>query len=139
MKKNVFARLFALLLTLGMLAALTVSFASCGGNEGWEFEEIETEYKGTTLYVCNWGEYISDGSEGSLDVVKAFEKVYGIKVKYDYFSTNEELYAQLKSGASYDVVIPSDYMIARLIQDDLIRKIDTSDLKNYENVAPEYK
>ena len=139
MKKNLFVRLFAVLLTLGMLAALVLSFSSCGGDDKWEFEPIDTEYKGTTLYVYNWGEYISDGSEGSLDVVKAFEKVYGIKVKYDYFSTNEELYAQLKSGASYDVVIPSDYMIARLIQDDLIRKIDTSDLKNYENVAPEYK
>ena len=101
MKKNVFVRVLAVLLTLGMLAALTVSFASCGGNDGWEFEEIETEYKGTTLYVYNWGEYISDGSEGSLDVVKAFEKVYGIKVKYDFFSTNEELYASLNSGKEW--------------------------------------
>ena len=126
MKKNLFARLFAVLLTLGMLAALAVGFSSCGKDEN-------------VLYVCNWGEYISDGSEGSLDVVKEFEKTYGIKVKYDYFSTNEELYAQLKSGASYDVVIPSDYMIARLIQDDLIQKINPEELENYENIAPEYK
>ncbi|MBR6052965.1 MAG: extracellular solute-binding protein, partial [Clostridia bacterium] len=126
MKKNLFVRLFAVLLTLGMLAALAVGFSSCGKDEN-------------VLYVCNWGEYISDGSEGSLDVVKEFEKTYGIKVKYDYFSTNEELYAQLKSGASYDVVIPSDYMIARLIKDDLIQKIDPAELENYENIDPAYK
>ena len=138
-KGNALRRVLAACLSLALFASLVFAFASCGDNDKYDFEEIDTEYKGTTLYVCNWGEYISDGSEGSLDVVKAFEKVYGIKVKYDYFSTNEELYAQLKSGASYDVVIPSDYMISRLIRDDLIQKIDTSDLKNYENIAPEYK
>ena len=126
MKKNLFARLLTVLLAVAMIAALAVVFSSCGNDDN-------------VLYVCNWGEYISDGSEGSLDVVKEFEKTYGIKVKYDYFSTNEELYAQLKSGASYDVVIPSDYMIARLIQDDLIQKINPSELENYENIAPEYK
>ena len=138
-RKNVFSRLLAACLALGMLAALVFSFASCGGNDGWDFEPIDTEYKGTTLYVYNWGEYISDGTDGSLKVIKAFEKVYGIKVKYSYYSTNEELYAQLLTGSAYDVVIPSDYMIERLIKEDLIRKIDTSDLKNYKNVAPEYK
>lgn len=137
--KNVFCRALAACLTLGVLFALVLVFASCGGNNGWEFEEIDTEYKGTTLYVCNWGEYISDGSEGSLNVVKAFEQVYGIKVKYDFFDTNESLLAQLSTGASYDVVIPSDYMIARLIEEDLIQKIDMNDLQNYKNVAPEYK
>ena len=139
MKKNVFARLLAALLTVSMIAAMVVSLASCGGNDGWDFEEIDTEYKGTTLHVYNWGEYISDGEDGSLDVVKAFEKVYGIKVKYDFFSTNEEMYAQLKTGAAYDVVIPSDYMIERLIKEDLIQKIDTSDIPNYKYIAPEYK
>ena len=138
-KRNVFFRLLAVCLAIGTLAALVFSFASCGWNDRWNFEPIDTEYKGTTLYVYNWGEYISDGTDGSLKVIKAFEKVYGIKVKYSYYSTNEELYAQLLTGASYDVVIPSDYMIERLIKEDLIQKIDTSDLKNYENVAPEYK
>lgn len=137
--KKAITRILAACLTVGLLVSLVLAFASCGGNDDWDFEEIETEYKGTTLYVCNWGEYISDGSEGSLDVVKAFEKVYGIKVKYDFFDTNESLLAQLSTGASYDVVIPSDYMIARLIQEDLIQKINMNDLQNYKNVAPEYK
>ena len=124
--KRIVCRILAVCLTLGMLATLVVAFSSCGKDEN-------------VLYVYNWGENISDGSEGSLDVVKEFEKTYGIKVKYDYYSTNEELYAQLKSGASYDVVIPSDYMIARMIKEDLLQKFDHSDLKNYGNVAPEYK
>ena len=138
-KRNAFRRALAVCLSLALLASLVFAFASCGGNSKYDFEKIDTEYKGTTLYVYNWGENISDGSEGSLNVIKAFEKVYGIKVKYDNYSTNEELYAQLKSGASYDVVIPSDYMIARMIKEDLLQKFDHSDLNNYANVAPEYK
>ena len=138
-RRNALRRVLAACLSLVLFASHVFAFTSCGDKDKYDFEEIDTEYKGTTLYVCNWGEYISDGSEGSLNVVKAFEKVYGIKVKYDFFSTNEELYASLNSGASYDVVIPSDYMISRLIRDGLIQKIDTSDLKNYENIAPEYK
>ena len=74
-----------------------------------------------TLNVYNWGEYISDGSDGSLDTIHAFEdwyeSTYGQKVKVNYstYASNEDLYAKLKSGAvSYDVIIPSDYMIARL-------------------------
>ena len=73
-----------------------------------------------TLNVYNWGEYISDGSDGSLDTVKAFEawyeETYGEKVHVNYttYASNEDMYAKLKSGAvSYDVIIPSDYMIAR--------------------------
>ena len=68
----------------------------------------------TTLYVYNWGEYISDGSEDSLDTIKAFEKycleTYGMKVKVNYstFASNEDMFAKLSSGAvSFDVVIPS--------------------------------
>ena len=135
-------RLFSLLSLLLALVLLAFSLTSCGGDDEeseFEFEPIDTPYKGTTLMVYNWGEYISDGSEGSLDVIKAFEAVYGIKVKYDFFSTNEELYAQLLTGASYDVVIPSDYMIERLIHEDLIQAFDPSELENYHYIAPEYR
>ena len=74
-----------------------------------------------TLNVYNWGEYISDGSDDSLDTIKAFEQwyyeTYGVKVKVNYstYASNEDMYAKLSSGAvSFDVVIPSDYMIARM-------------------------
>ena len=75
-----------------------------------------------TLYVYNWGEYISDGSEDSLDSNKAFEEwyleTYGVKVTVNYstFSSNESLYSKISSGSvTYDVIVPSDYMIERMI------------------------
>ena len=82
------------------------------------------------LNVYNWGEYISDGSDGSLDTIKAFEswyeETYGerVRVNYSTFASNEDLYAKLKSGAvSYDVIIPSDYMIARLQEEGMLLPI----------------
>lgn len=69
-----------------------------------------------SINVFNWGEYISDGSDGSIDVNAAFEELTGIQVNYSTFATNEELYSKLKGGgAQYDIIIPSDYMIARMI------------------------
>ncbi len=107
-------------------------------------ENLEGDYtglEGTTLYVMNWGEYISDGSEGSLDVVKAFEKVSGIRVIYDDSTpSNEAMYAKLKSGAvAVDVVIPSDYMIQRMINEDMLQTVDTSKIPNYKYILDDYK
>lgn len=96
--------------------------------------------KGTEINVYNWGEYISDGSEGSLDVNKEFEKETGIKVNYSMYETNEDMYNKIKGGgANYDVVIPSDYMIARMIDEGLLEKIDFSNIPNYSNILDEYK
>ena len=82
-------------------------------------------YRGTTLNVYNWGEYISDGGEGSLDVNKKFEELTGIKVNYTNFDSNEDMYAKLKSGgANYDIVVPSDYIIERLRDEGLLEKLD---------------
>ncbi len=132
--KNTKRILFFMLLSL-----LLLCLASCGGGEEEEqIEFIETPYKGSTLYIYNWGEYISDGSEGSLDVVDLFEKTYGITVKYDYFSTNEELYGQLSKGAAYDVIFPSDYMIERMIGEDLLQPLDFDLLQNEGNIMEQY-
>ncbi len=94
-----------------------------------------------TINVYNWGEYISDGSEDTLDVNKAFEKKYpNIKVNYTMYTSNEDLYAKLKSGASnYDIIIPSDYMIGRMIEENMLEKIDTSKLENYKYISEQYK
>ena len=74
-----------------------------------------------TLNVYNWGEYISNGSDDSIDVVDAFEKLTGISVNYTTFDSNESMYAKLKSGAaSYDVIIPSDYMVAKMIDEEML-------------------
>ena len=107
------------------ILALVVSFAG-------RAQQLE-------LNVYNWGEYISDGSEGSLDTVKAFEKWYEeeygqkIRVNYSTFASNEDMYAKLKSGSvSYDVVVPSDYMIARLIDEDMLLPLDFDNIPNYQ-------
>ncbi|MFA6947587.1 MAG: ABC transporter substrate-binding protein, partial [Eubacteriales bacterium] len=94
-----------------------------------------------TLNVYNWGEYISvdDGGEGAFDVNSEFERLTGIRVNYANFASNEELYAKLKSGgASYDVIIPSDYMIARLINENLLEKLDFSNIPNFGYIDQTY-
>ena len=90
------------------------------------------------LNVYNWGEYISDGSDGSLDTIKAFEdwyyETYGKKVRVNYstYASNEDMYAKLSSGAvSFDVVIPSDYMIARMREEDMLLPLDYENIPNY--------
>ena len=127
------------ILLFALLSLMLLCLVSCGGTDEEEVEFIETPYAGTTLYIYNWGEYISDGSEGSLDVVALFEKTYGITVKYDYFSTNEELYGQLSKGAAYDVIFPSDYMIERMIGEGLLQPLDYELLQNDGNIMEQYR
>ena len=94
--------------------------------------------KTLTLNVYNWGEYISDGSEGSLNTNEEFERycqeVLGMKVKVNYatYASNEDLYAKVSKGAvSYDVIIPSDYMLARMASEGLLAELDFSNIPNY--------
>ena len=98
------------------------------------------ELRGTEINVYNWGEYVSDGAEGTLDVITAFEEVTGITVNYTMYDSNEDMYAKLKSGgASYDVVIPSDYMIARMIAEDMLQPLDFANIPNYSYIADDFK
>ncbi len=100
-----------------------------------------------TLNVYNWGEYISDGSDDSLDVNAEFEEYYYEKygkrvvVNYSTYATNEDLFSKLDNSAvSYDIVIPSEYMIEKLIEEDLLLKFDVeADIPNYEYIADEFK
>ena len=93
-----------------------------------------------TINVYNWGQYISDGTDGYIDVNKAFTEATGIKVNYMTFDSNETMYTKLKTGGStYDVIIPSDYMIARLISEDMLLEIDHSNIPNYADVDEAYK
>ncbi len=92
------------------------------------------------LAVFNWGEYIANGEDGGLDVIAAFEEEYGCTVQYDLFSTNEEMYTKLKSGsANYDIVIPSDYMISRMIKEDMLEKLDFNNIPNAEFIMDRFK
>ena len=98
------------------------------------------ELAGTTLKVYNWGEYISDGADGSLDVNGIFEDLTGIKIEYTTFDGNETLYSTLSSGATYyDIIIPSDYMIDRLRTENMLKELDYSVLTNYKYIDESYK
>ena len=100
------------------------------------------KYKGQNLSVnvYNWGEYISDGSDGSVDVNKLFEELTGVKVNYSTFASNEEMYVKLKvGGIQYDVIIPSDYMIERLIRENLVRKLNFKNIPAHTNIAKRFK
>lgn len=93
------------------------------------------------INVYNWGEYISDGSEDYLDVIKEFEMRYNIKVHYTEYDSNEYMYNVLKNnpGSSYDILIPSEYMVAKLIEEDMIQKINFDNIPNYQYIDEKYK
>ncbi len=87
-----------------------------------------------TINVYNWGEYID------LSVISEFEKTYNIKVNYTTFDQNEAMYTKIISGsADYDVVIPSDYMISKMIAEDLLAELDFSNIPNYSYIDEQYK
>lgn len=94
----------------------------------------------TVLRVYNWGEYISNGEDDTLDVIAEFEKRFtDIDVEYTTYATNEEMYAKIASGAAnYDIVIPSDYMISRMINEDFLTKLDFNNIPNYKNIDEQF-
>ena len=95
---------------------------------------------GVTINVYNWGEYISGGEDGSMNVSAEFTKRTGIKVNYTTFEDNESLYSKLAGGgASYDVIFPSDYMISKMIQEKMVQKLDFSNIPNFRYIDKEYR
>ncbi len=133
-------KLFSLLLVM----LLTVSLCSCQYAYQYFELDLRAEYTkdlaGTELTVYNWGEYISDGSYDLLSVNREFEKITGIKVRYLTFESNETMYSQIKNGGvTYDIIIPSDYMVQRLIKEGELKKIDTQRLSNYDLIDNAYK
>lgn len=86
--------------------------------------------QGTVLNVYNWGEYIDDEE---VDVVSEFERLTGCDVNYTTFESNENMYSKLSGGGvSYDVIIPSDYMVERLISEDMLLPLDYNNIPNYD-------
>ena len=93
------------------------------------------------LNVMNWGQNIADGSDGTLDIIAAFEEAYPhIDVNYSEYASNEELYSKLSTGGLVvDVIIPSDYMIARMIKEDMLLELNFDNIPYYANVLDTYK
>ena len=129
MRKKIF--IFAIIAVM----LLSIVLTGCGSSS-----------KGKVLNVYNWGEYISDGSEDSLNTIKEFEKWYfetyneKVTVKYTTYPSNEDMYNKLSRGAvSYDVIIPSDYMIARMIDEDMLLPLDFNNIPNYQYIDESFR
>jgi len=114
-------KIFAAFLAALVLAVSLFGTSGCSGSK----EEVN---------VYNWGEYIDES------LLREFEKQTGIKVNYSTFTSNEAMYSVLKTGgANYDVIIPSDYMISRLINEGMLEKLDFSNIPNYSLIDDKYK
>ncbi len=137
-------RRISLLIFILLFAFVMIFLASCGSNEE-EGEVKEGEVR--VLNVYNWGEYISDGSLGSYDTNAEFEAWYNsthkdkVKIIYTTYATNEDMYAKISSGAgTYDVIIPSDYMIQKMAKEGLLLPFNVKeDIPNYEYIEDAYK
>ena len=140
-------RMVLLLLTVVFAVSLPLSAFAAGTIEVTEDVSVSDDYDWTrfkgqnvTLNVYNWGEYISNGSDDSVDVVAAFQQLTGIHVNYTTFDSNESLYAKLKSGAAdYDVIIPSDYMVAKMISEGMLAKLNFDNIPNFQNIDEVYR
>ena len=89
---------------------------------------------GRAVNVCSWGEYIET------DLIDQFEDETGIKVNYTTTESNETLYSLLKTGgSSYDVIVPSDYMLSRLIAEGMLEPLDFSNIPNFDQIGDDYK
>lgn len=117
------------------IVILCMSFAGiCGITAG------AVEDTGITINVYNWGEYISTGDDVLMNVNEEFYNRTGIRVNYTTFDTNEALYTKLKSGGvSYDVIIPSDYMIAKMIGEDMLEELNFDNIPNFSKIDDRFK
>lgn len=114
--------------TLSVLACQPNTSAQSGGDGGSGGPEEKR------LNFYNWSDYVAEST------VPDFEKQTGIKVTQDFFSSNEELLAKLQAGGTgYDVIVPSDYMVAIMIKSDVVQKLDMSKIPNSKNVGEDFK
>ena len=125
--KKILSFMLSCLLLVGMLAG-------CVQTDHQTSDKI-------TLNVYNWGQYISDGSDDCLDVIAAFEEAYPhIEVNYSTFDSNEVMYTKLAGGGiTVDLIIPSDYMIARMIEEDMLLPLDFGNIPNYQYIDENFK
>ena len=96
-------------------------------------EEKERPFEGQTLYLYNWGEYTGE------NIIRDFEEETGATVVQESFDSNEQMYIKVANQEPYDVLVPSDYMIERLIEEDLLQKLDKSKLTCMDKLADAVK
>lgn len=112
---------------LTLVLASFLLFTGCG-NSSQSADAVE-KYGSNTLKLFNWGEYMGE------DLISNFENEFGVKVIVEYFDSNEMMYTKLQSGDSYDVLIPSDYMIERMIKGKELMELDKTQIPNLSNLA----
>ena len=143
--KKAFCLLFSLIMAAGIIAmpvAADQDTIQVNDDISVSADYDWTRFKGqgVKLNVYNWGLYISDGSDESVNVLSAFEQLTGIEVNYTTYDTNESLYAKMKGGgANYDVIVPSDYMIGKMAKEGMLEKLDYSNIPNYSLIGNAYK
>ena len=122
-------KVICVILSVLLAVSCLVGLSGCGSS------------KKTTLYVYNWGQYISEGDDGSLDVIAAFEEAYpNIRVQYSTYDSNEIMYSKLSNGGiTVDVIIPSDYMIGRMVQEGMLEELNFDNIPNYQYIDDSFK
>lgn len=114
------------IISLISVVLLLFSLVACG--------DISGVGDAQSINVYNWGEYIDQS------VLDDFEAETGIKVNYTTYASNEEMYSKIVSGAaSYDVIIPSEYMISKMISEDLLAELNFDNIPNYKYIGEEYR
>ena len=102
--------------TLAVLTSAMLLLSGCSSSNG-SSDAVE-KYGSDTLKLYNWGAYMGE------DLIPDFEREFGVKVVVEYFNSNEEMYTKLQAGDSYDVLVPSDYMIERLVKENMLQELD---------------
>ena len=128
--------------TFKRVVAVTVALALIVGTIAFiGFTRNQDAAEQITLNVYNWGQYIADGSDDSLDIIAEFEARYpNIKVNYSTYDSNEIMYSKLANGGiTVDVIIPSDYMIARMRQEGMLQELNFDNIPNYQYVDETFR
>ena len=124
------------------LLLITLALAACGGGPAGGPGDEPTAESGTTgevelddeLSVYNWEDYIDE------QILRDYEERYGVTIVYDTYASNEDLLTKLQAGAAgYDVIFPSDYMVAQMIELGLLAEIDVSAMPNFANIGAEFQ
>ena len=115
----------------GVVAAVFVVGVICFTNFGNDKSALP--YAGQTLYVYNWGEYTGE------NLIKDFEAQTGATVVMENFDSNEQMYIKVANGESYDILVPSDYMIQRMMQEGYLQKLDSSKITCMDNLTDAVK
>lgn len=140
-------RIFSLILCFAVMMSILCSCGNVQADEellvdtsllsDYDYDRLKDE--GITINVANWGEYMSIDEADMIDVNDAFTQLTGIEVNYQTYASNETLYSKLNSGgAAYDIVIPSDYMISKMIKEGMLQKINYENVPNLANIMPTF-